>query len=38
MSELFTGLTEFNGHIEFWDVSNVRTMFKMFAGDEVYSS
>jgi hypothetical protein len=38
MSELFTHLSEFNGHIELWDVSNVTNMCEMFAGNEVYNS
>ena len=37
MSDLFAGITYFNGDVSDWDVSNVEDMFCMFKGCEKFN-
>jgi hypothetical protein len=37
MADLFDENFNFNGHIELWDVSNVKNMYKMFYSAEKFN-
>ena len=37
MSDLFAGITYFNGDVSYWDVSNVEDMFCVFNGCEKFN-
>ena len=38
MSSMFTDASSFNGGISGWDVSNVKTVFRMFAGTDSFDA